>query len=114
MVDSDTLANRTVASVIAGFQSVPADKREELLKPYAAKYFAAVEGAWESRTHEIAAQIASGLYPSFVIEQATLDATDAWLADQQPAPALRRLMLEAEDTVARCLKAQEKDRAAGY
>ncbi|WP_041542375.1 aminopeptidase N [Catenulispora acidiphila] len=114
VVDSDTLANRTVASVIAGFQAVPADKREELLKPYAAKYFTAVEGTWESRTHEIAAQIASGLYPSFVVEQATLDATDAWLADRQPVPALRRLMLEAADTVARCLKAQEKDRAAGY
>jgi aminopeptidase N len=112
VVDGDTLANHTVASVISGFQSVPADKREELLKPYAAKYFAALEDVWESRTHEIATQIATGLYPASVIEQATLDATDAWLAATQPVPALRRLVLEAADTVQRCLKGQAKDRAA--
>ena len=71
VIDSDTLANHTVASVIGGFQSVPADKREELLKPYVAKYFATVENAWDSRTHEIATQIATGLFPTFVIEQST-------------------------------------------
>ncbi|MEY9930586.1 aminopeptidase N [Catenulispora sp. GP43] len=113
VVDGDTLANHTVASVIAGFQSVPADKREELLKPYLATYFTVLEGIWESRTHEIAAQIATGLYPASAIEQATLDATDAWLAARQPAPALRRLVIEAADTVTRGLQAQAVDRAAG-
>ncbi|MEZ0107812.1 aminopeptidase N [Catenulispora sp. EB89] len=112
VVDGDTLANHTVASVIGGFQSVPADKREDLLKPYVAKYFASVEGAWDSRTHEIATQIATGLYPTFVIEQATLDATQAFLDSAQPVPALRRLIVEAADSIGRCLRAQEKDRSA--
>ncbi|GAA1977906.1 aminopeptidase N [Catenulispora subtropica] len=112
VVDSDTLANHTVASVISGLQSVPADKREELLAPYVEKYFAAIEGVWNSRTHEIATQIATGLYPTFVIEQATLDATERFLDGAQPVPALRRLVVEAADTVERCLKAQAKDRSA--
>ena len=112
-MDGDTLANRTAASVIAGFQAVPADKREELLTPYVAKYFASVEAAWDSRTHEIAAQIATGLYPALVIDQATLDATDTWLADRQPVPALRRLVTENADAVVRSLRGQARDRLAG-
>jgi len=112
VVDGDTLANHTVASVIAGFQSVPADKREELLKPYVAKYFASVESIWDARTHEIATQIATGLYPTFVIEQDTLDATETFLDTAQPVPSLRRLIVESADTVGRCLRAQEKDRSA--
>ncbi|MBW8804508.1 MAG: aminopeptidase N [Catenulisporales bacterium] len=112
VVDGDTLANHTVASVIGGFQSVPADKREELLKPYVEKFFGSVEGVWNSRTHEIATQIATGLYPTYVIEQGTLDATQRFLDAAQPVPALRRLLVESADTVARCLKAQEKDRSA--
>ena len=113
VVDGESLANRTVASVIAGFQAVPADKREELLQPYVARYFGAVEAAWDSRTHEIAAQIATGLYPALVIDQATLNATDTWLADRQPVPALRRLVVENADAVVRCLRGQARDRAAG-
>ena len=113
VVDGDTLANHTVASVIGGFQSVPADKREELLKPYVEKYFASVEGAWDSRTHEMATQIVTGLYPTFVIEQGTLDATQTFLDTAQPVPSLRRLIVESADTVGRCLRAQEKDRSAG-
>jgi aminopeptidase N len=111
--EGEELANHTMASVIAGFQSVPADKREELLKPYVAKYFVAVESVWGVKSHEIANQIAVGLYPTFVIEQATLDATDAFLAEKQPVPALRRVVVEQADTVSRCLKAQATDRAAG-
>ncbi|NUR58442.1 MAG: aminopeptidase N [Catenulispora sp.] len=112
VVEGDTLANHTVASVISGFQAAPVDRREELLKPYVEKYFGAVEDVWNSRTHEIATQIATGLYPTFVIEPETLAATERFLDGAQPVPALRRLIVEAADTVARCLKAQEKDRSA--
>ena len=112
VVDSDELANHTITSVIMGFQSVPADRREELLKPYVARYFEAIEAIWGSRTFAIASEIVTGLYPTFVIEPSTVDATDAFLAGQQPVPALRRIIVESADTVARCLKAQAKDRSA--
>ncbi len=110
MVESDKLTNYVQEAVIAGFQQ--SDQRE-LLAPYAAKYFAAVKGVWETRSHEISQQIIVGLYPGLQVSVATLEATDAWLASAEPAPALRRQVVEARAGVERALKAQEADRAAG-
>ncbi|MFE6054216.1 aminopeptidase N [Kitasatospora sp. NPDC056446] len=110
VVDSDKLTNYVQEAVIAGFQQ--SDQRE-LLAPYAAKYFAAVKGVWETRSHEISQQIIVGLYPALEVTAATLDATDAWLASAEPAPALRRQVVEARAGVERALKAQAADRAAG-
>ncbi|WP_405011236.1 aminopeptidase N [Kitasatospora sp. NBC_01539] len=110
VVESDTLTNYVQEAVIGGFQQ--ADQRE-LLAPYAAKYFAAVKGIWETRSHEISQQIIVGLYPAYQVEQATVDATDAWLASADPAPALRRQVVEARAGIERALRAQAADRAAG-
>ncbi|MGW0552742.1 aminopeptidase N [Streptomyces sp. NPDC002926] len=109
VVESDKLPNAVQESVIAGF--VQTDQRE-LLAPYAERYFAAVKGVWESRSHEIAQQIAVGLYPSLQVSQATLDATDAWLDSAEPNAALRRLISESRAGVERALKAQAADAAA--
>ncbi|MFI6445155.1 aminopeptidase N [Kitasatospora sp. NPDC050543] len=110
VVESDKLTNYVQEAVISGF--VQSDQRE-LLAPFTAKYFAAVKGIYETRSHEISQQIIGGLYPALQVEQATLDATDAWLASAEPAPALRRQVVEARAGVERALKAQTADRAAG-
>ena len=89
VVESDKLPNALQEAVIGGF--VQTDQRE-LLAPYTEKYFAAVKDVWDSRSHEMAQQIAVGLYPALQVSQETLDATDAWLASAQPSAALRRLM----------------------
>ncbi|WP_282202795.1 aminopeptidase N [Kitasatospora fiedleri] len=107
VVDSDTLTNYVQEAVIAGFQQ--ADQRE-LLAAYTEKYFASVKQVWETRSHEISQQIIGGLYPSYAVSQATLDATDAWLAAADPSPALRRQVVEARAGVERALKAQAADR----
>ncbi|MEV7216213.1 aminopeptidase N [Kitasatospora cineracea] len=106
VVDSDTLTNYVQEAVIAGFQQ--ADQRE-LLAAYTEKYFASVKQVWETRSHEISQQIIGGLYPAYAVSQATLDATDAWLAAADPAPALRRQVVEARAGVERALKAQAAD-----
>ncbi|MEU5101647.1 aminopeptidase N [Streptomyces sp. NPDC021354] len=108
-VEGDKLPNAVQEAVIRGF--VQTDQRE-LLAPYAEKYFAAVKGAWDSRSHEMAQQIAVGLYPTVQISQATLDATDAWLASAEPSAALRRLVTECRAGVERALRAQAADAAA--
>ncbi|MEV4611962.1 aminopeptidase N [Kitasatospora sp. NPDC049258] len=110
VVESDELTNYVQEAVIGGFQQ--SDQRG-LLAPYTARYFAAVKGIYETRSHEISQQIIVGLYPSYQVEQATLDATDAWLASADPAPALRRQVVESRAGIERALKAQEADRAAG-
>ncbi|GGZ92826.1 aminopeptidase N [Streptomyces subrutilus] len=109
VVDSGDLPNAVQEAVIGGF--VQTDQRE-LLAPYTARYFAAVKEVWETRSHEIAQQVAVGLYPALQVSQETLDATDAWLASAEPNAALRRLVSESRAGVERALRAQAADAAA--
>ncbi|MEU2260404.1 aminopeptidase N [Streptomyces sp. NPDC019645] len=109
VVESGKLPNAVQEAVIGGF--VQTDQRE-LLAPYTEKYFAAVKGVWESRSHEVAQQIAVGLYPTLQVSAQTLDATDAWLDSAAPNAALRRLVLESRAGVERALKARAADAAA--
>ena len=101
------LSNALQASAVAGFTRVldPA-----LLAPYTEKYFNAVPGIVASRTHALAQQIVVGLYPAHQTTQATVDRTDEFLAVlPEDSTALRRMMLENRDGVARALRAREAD-----
>ncbi|MET9683056.1 aminopeptidase N [Streptomyces coeruleorubidus] len=109
VVDSDKLPNAVQEAVIAGF--VQTDQRD-LLAPYADRYFEVVKDIWESRSHEMAQQIAVGLYPTVQVSRETLDKTDAWLASAEPNAALRRLVSESRAGVERALRAQAADAAA--
>ncbi|MFI5826331.1 aminopeptidase N [Streptomyces sp. NPDC051578] len=109
VVESGDLPNAVQEAVIGGF--VQSDQ-VELLAPYTQKYFAAVKEVWDTRSHEIAQQVAVGLYPSLQVSRATLDATDAWLASAEPNAGLRRLVSEARAGVERALKARAADAAA--
>ncbi|MER7970486.1 MULTISPECIES: aminopeptidase N [unclassified Streptomyces] len=106
VVESDKLPNAVQESVIGGF--VQTDQRE-LLAPYTERYFEVLKDAWDARSHEMAQQIAVGLYPGVQVSQETLDRTDAWLASAEPSAALRRLVSESRAGVERALRAQEAD-----
>ncbi|MEU0910966.1 aminopeptidase N [Streptomyces althioticus] len=111
VVESDALSNALVEATIAGFAQ---SSQRELLAPYAEKYFAVIERVWTERSIQIGMDVVRGLFPSYQDSQATLDATDAWLASHEDAaPALRRLVLEARDDLARALRGQACDAAAG-
>ncbi|MGW0496368.1 aminopeptidase N [Streptomyces sp. NPDC003007] len=110
VIDSDKLPNAVQEAVIGGF--VQTDQRE-VLAPYADRYFEVVKDIWESRSHEMAQQIAVGLYPAVQVSRETLDKTDAWLASAEPNAALRRLVSESRAGVERALRAQRADAAAG-
>ncbi|MFF4521351.1 aminopeptidase N [Streptomyces bluensis] len=110
VVESEALSNALVEATIAGF-SRPSQR--ELTAPYAEKYFAAIERVWAQRSIQIGMHVVSGLFPSLQDSPATLDATDAWLSAHEDAPpALRRLVLEARDDLARALRGQACDAAA--
>ncbi|MFI0786444.1 aminopeptidase N [Streptomyces lydicus] len=111
VVESDVLSNALVEATIAGFAQ---PGQRALLAPFAPRYFAAIERVWQERSIEIAMDVVRGLFPAWLVEQSTLDAADAWLAGhEQAAPALRRLVLEERDDLARALRAQACDEAAG-
>ncbi|GGN55019.1 aminopeptidase [Streptomyces albiflavescens] len=110
VVESDALSNALVEATIAGFTQ---PSQRELLAPYAAKYIDAIERVWAERSIQIGMDVVKGLFPSLQDSQETLDATDAWLATHEgAAPALRRLVLEARDDLARALRGQACDVAA--
>ncbi len=109
VVESDKLPNAVQEAVITGF--VQTDQRE-LLAPYTERFFAAVKDVWDARSHEMAQQVAIGLYPTLQVSEETLRATDAWLADAQPSAALRRLVTESRAGVERALNARRADEAA--
>ncbi|MFF9025098.1 aminopeptidase N [Streptomyces eurythermus] len=111
VVESDALSNALVEATIAGFAQ---PSQRELTAPYAQLYFAAIERVWRERSIQIGMDVVRGLFPALQDRPETLEATDAWLAaHEDAAPALRRLVLEARDDLARALRAQACDAAAG-
>ncbi|MEU9699945.1 aminopeptidase N [Streptomyces sp. NPDC047981] len=110
VVESDTLSNALVEATIAGFVQ---PSQRELIAPYAEKYFAAIERIWSERSIQIGMDVVRGLFPGLQDDESTLTATDAWLsAHEGAAPALRRLVLESRDDLARALRAQVCDAGA--
>ncbi|MFF3498142.1 aminopeptidase N [Streptomyces sp. NPDC003247] len=110
LVESDALSNALVEATIAGFAR---PSQRELLAPYAPKYFEVIARIWEQRSIQIAMHVVRGLFPAAQDSPATLEATDAWLAAHASAPpALRRLVVEARDDLARALRGQACDAAA--
>ncbi|MFI1287373.1 aminopeptidase N [Streptomyces sp. NPDC020792] len=111
VVDSDALSNALVEATIAGFGQA---SQRELLAPYAPRYFEAIERVWTERSIQIGMDVVRGLFPALQDSPETLEAADAWLAAHEgAAPALRRLVLEARDDLARALRGQACDAAAG-
>lgn len=109
VVANSDLPNAIQAAIIGGFAAVD---QLDLIEPFVEEYFAAVKDVWATRTSDIAQQIVIGLYPSLRIDESTLELTDRFIEEQQPVPALRRLLVEGRDGVARALRARACDAAA--
>jgi len=105
---TEKLSNHIQLSTIRGFQR---PSQRDLLVPYVERYFEIILDVWTSETYEMASNIVMGLYPTYVVAQSTLDATEAWLAHigKEAPGGLRRIVSENRDAMARALKAQAKD-----
>jgi aminopeptidase N len=108
VIEDDTLPNVTARSIVGAFVR---PGQHELLQPFSAKYFGAISGVWERRSSEVAQTVVIGLYPSWDISEAGLDAADSFLADPDVPPSLRRLVLEGRASVERALRARAFDSA---
>jgi aminopeptidase N len=107
-VEDDAIPNAEQGAIIAGF-GVP--EQRELLQPYVDRYFDCLAEVWERRTSEMAQQIVIGLYPSHQDSPETVERTEAYLRGAQPVPALRRLLQENRDSLARAVRASRKEAA---
>ncbi|MBS9533420.1 aminopeptidase N [Mycobacterium sp. M1] len=106
VLEDDTLANITGRAIIGG---IVQPGQGELLAPFTARYFAEIAGVWQRRSSEVAQTVVVGLYPGWDVSQAGLDAADAFLADPEVPPALRRLVVEGRAGVERSLRARAFD-----
>ncbi|WP_345206380.1 aminopeptidase N [Fodinibacter luteus] len=107
-VEGTGLPNAVVDALAAGFArpGTPA----ELLRPFVERYHAMLDSVEGRGSHAIVESVVMGFYPRPLADRALHDATQAWLDARADAPpALRRLVVENRDPVARALAAQERD-----
>ncbi len=93
------------SALVAGFQR---PIQREILSSYIDRYFECIIDVWSSKSYEGAAKVVSGLYPTWVLSQSTIDKTRDWLdTTGKDAPAvMRKLVIEAQDGLVRALRVQ--------
>ncbi|MHB1614967.1 MAG: aminopeptidase N [Actinomycetes bacterium] len=110
VVDGDELPNAMQVAVISGFWQ---PEQRQLGRDYVDRYFTALREVWATRTNETAQNIVTGLFPSLLTGPEILEQADRWLGADDIPPALRRLVVESRDAMARALRVQEYDAQGG-
>ena len=107
-VMDETAPTSVRSALVAGFQR---PIQRHLLTPFVDLYFENLLSEWNAKSYEGAAKYVSGMYPSWIISQSTLDKTNAWLDGVgKDAPAvLRKLVKESQDGIIRALKVAALD-----
>ncbi|KRA38089.1 MULTISPECIES: aminopeptidase N [unclassified Nocardioides] len=103
-----SVPNETQRSVVLAFMQPGQD---EVLAPYVATYLAEVAGTWERLGAHKASVALEFIFPRILATQATLDAVDAWLAENAETvnAGAVRYVREGRADVARALAAQAFD-----
>ncbi len=105
-ITDGSLPNAAFRAALRGFKDADQD---ELLAPYAAKYYDTLDGLWQNGISDMAQFFTEVAYPDGVVSQRGIAATDEYIARANPVPALRRLLGERRDDVARALRCRERD-----
>ena len=106
------LPNAVFRAMLDGFTD-PDHDHAELLEPYGQRYFEVVGQIWRDWASDMAQWFAENAYPRDMIAAAAIAAADDYIASADPPPPLRRLLAEGRDDVARALRCQQRDAAAG-
>jgi aminopeptidase N len=110
IVTRDQLTNAEAEAMLASF-GLP--EHRELVRAFVQPYFDGVADMWAGRTFATAERIIEGLFPRVVVEQATVDLALDRAADSDLPRPVRRMMREGAADVARALRGQAADAAAG-
>jgi aminopeptidase N len=108
-ITGGALPNATFRAALRGFNDLDQD---ELLAPYAERFFDALPAMWSDGASDMAQFFVKVGYPASVVSQEAIDATTAYIDRAGPAPALARLLSEGRDDVARALRCRERSAAA--
>ena len=108
LMEDLTLPLATMRSMMRGFHRF--DQRN-LLEPYAARYFQALANVWKERDIEIGLAFARMMFPSVIVDDHTIKVTDQYLARENVPGPVRRVLLEAKDSMQRAMRARAVDAA---
>ncbi len=100
------LPNASFRAALGGFRSADQD---ELLAPFAPRFFDVVAGIWRDWPGDMAQYFAEIAYPETVVTHDAIDAAADYLDKTAPPAPLRRLLSEGRDDVARALRCRERD-----
>ncbi len=104
------LPNASFRAALGGFSSADQD---ELLAPFAPRFFDVVADIWRDWGTDMAQYFAEVAYPSYLVTQDAVDAAADYITRTSPPPPLRRLLSEGRDDVARALRCRKRDAQAG-
>ena len=109
LLEDKNLPLATQRAMMGGFARF--DQRR-LLEPYRGRYFQALGSIWKERDIEVALAVSRMLFPTVLIGEDTIDATDQYLAgDSVPGP-IRRILMEGKDNMQRAMRGRALDAAS--
>src|SRR5713226_5310705 len=103
LIEDLTLPLATMRSMMGGFHRF--DQRR-VLEAYAGRYFQALANVWKERDIEIGLAFARMMIPSVIVDDHTIKVTDQYLARENVPGPVRRVLLEAKDSMQRALRAR--------
>jgi aminopeptidase N len=107
---SGELPNASFRAMLDGFGSAD---QEDLLAPFAPRYFDVVADVWRDWSSDMAQYFVQSAYPSYLISQDALDSAADYLDRTSPPAPLRRLLSEGRDDVGRALRCRLRDAQPG-
>ncbi len=107
---SGDLTNATFRAVVSGFQ---APDQDDLVAPFAARFFDVVAQKWQSWGPDMAQHFVERAYPVSVVSQQAIDDAAEYLTRTNPPAPLRRLLTEGRADVERALRCRQRDAEAG-
>src|SRR5438132_524515 len=106
LIEDRALPLATMRSMMRGFHRF--DQRA-LLEPYRARYFGELPNIWKDRDIEVGLAFARMMYPTVLVGDETVRATDRYLAGANVPGPIRRLLLEAKDNMERAMRGRALD-----
>ena len=106
LMEDLTLPLATMRSMMRGFHRF--DQRR-VLEAYASRYFQALANVWRERDIEVGLAFTRMMYPSVVVDDHTVKVTDQYLARENVPGPVRRVLLEAKDSMQRAMRARALD-----
>ena len=103
------LPNATFRATLSGFADP--DQRS-LTEQFRDQYFAVLADVWQEWSSDMAQRFVAIAYTICPVSAETIRRTDDYIAQAQPPAALRRLLIEGRDDVARALRCRDRDALA--